>query len=685
MSVQAEALRLHELHFCVVPPTLPEKRPDVASWTHYQEVCCTAEEIAGWYANGREGIGLMGGRISGNLELFEFEGRAVEEGLWKQFKATARRTGLAPLLTRVCEGWSDRSPSGGIHLHWRCSEPVEGNTELARRPATEAELAERPEDKVKVLIETRGQGGYMVIAPTPGYKRLRGSPETIATVTAEEREALFDLARSLDQMPRQAVAAPAGEHGERPGDEFNRRARWSEILGPHGWRYLYTKADGNQCWQRPGKDRGHSATISDGGDGVLYVFSSSTPFDTRKAYSKFAAFTLLEHGGDWSAAVRQLQTEGYGKPQAQNSAERRSAVLELGTADADDIEAVDWWWENYLALGGFAPLDGDPGLGKSVILGELVACATTGRALADGSRPLRQGGALMFAAEDFYKRTVLPRLKAAGADLGKVKVIHAVDHGQALELPTDVGTLEALIEGMGAVLVTFDPWERYLNADILKGREQRLSMEPVFRMAARHGCMLVGSRHLNQQSGQRALYRGRGDITLIGVSRFGFMVGRDPKSEDPGDFVMTPTKHNLARADRVSSFRYRLEEVDLGSAASGKRILVPRVAWKGTCEVTADQAVASEGSRAQTAQQVMEQEILPKLQQGPMLANDGWAVLRSFGVKSKDSVVRAQAKLGIHPRKRGFAPAVWWWCLGEQQPPGQEEFEINFDDEGTAE
>jgi hypothetical protein len=46
----------------------------------------------------------------------------------------------------------------------------------------------------------------------------------------------------------------------------------------------------------------------------LYVFSTNAePFEAEKSYSKFEAFTLLNHGGDYRSAVRELVRQGYGE------------------------------------------------------------------------------------------------------------------------------------------------------------------------------------------------------------------------------------------------------------------------------------------------------------------------------------------------------------------------------------
>ena len=77
----------------------------------------------------------------------------------------------------------------------------------------------------------------------------------------------------------------------------------------HGW--TLARGGENEYWRRPGKDQGWSATLR---GRVLYVFSSNAaPFEPDRAYSPFAAYTLLEHAGDFAAAAAALRSEGYGE------------------------------------------------------------------------------------------------------------------------------------------------------------------------------------------------------------------------------------------------------------------------------------------------------------------------------------------------------------------------------------
>ncbi len=48
--------------------------------------------------------------------------------------------GLGDLVGRIREGYTERTPSGGLHLLYRVPTPAP-NTKLAERPATQDELA----------------------------------------------------------------------------------------------------------------------------------------------------------------------------------------------------------------------------------------------------------------------------------------------------------------------------------------------------------------------------------------------------------------------------------------------------------------------------------------------------------------------------------------------------------------
>jgi hypothetical protein len=296
------------------------KAPDLDEWTPYRSRRATPTDIRKWYAlNPSAGLGIACGAVSGNLEAIDFDDMRLLEPLLER----ARSDGIEDVLRRIANGYSDRTPDGA-HLLYRCA-AISGNTRLARR-SKQLEEMKGPNDRVKVLIETRGEGGYIITAPSCGtvhksgrpYVLTRGGFFSIAEISPDERAAVWALCGTFDAVPKTEYATPSrdrhdrGVRDDRPGDDFNRRASWHEVLEPHAWTPVRQVGD-TTYWRKPGKHVGHQATTNHGGYDPLYVFSTSAPiFDPEVGYSKFSAFSLLNHGGDFASAARKLAQRGYG-------------------------------------------------------------------------------------------------------------------------------------------------------------------------------------------------------------------------------------------------------------------------------------------------------------------------------------------------------------------------------------
>lgn len=275
------------------------------TWRPYQEKPADRRRVESWYRGGRTANGVVTGFAG--LELLEFDDR----GVYDQYREAAAKSGLGSLLSRIEEGYLEETPKGGMHLFYVCDE-LRGNTKLAQRPAAEESPGPSP------LIETRGQGGFAVVAPSCGtvhptgrpYILLHGGPGSIVTITSAERDALWDLARTFDEVPTEFIEPRAlngrkpGRSEGRPGDAFEAEHSWEDILEPFGWRKLFVRGD-VAYWQRPGKE-GPGVSATTGHCKGLYVFSTSTSFQAGRSYSKFGAYAHLHHGGDHSAAAREL-------------------------------------------------------------------------------------------------------------------------------------------------------------------------------------------------------------------------------------------------------------------------------------------------------------------------------------------------------------------------------------------
>src|SRR5262245_45982562 len=88
-------------------------------------------------------------------------------------------------------------------------------------------------------------------------------------------------------------------------------------------------------------------------------------------------------------------------------------------------KGLAWLWHGYFPLCKLVLLDGDPGLGKSLLLIDLAAIVSTHGTMPDGSQGIK-GDILILSGEDGAADTIRPRLRVAGANLDKVHILDSI-------------------------------------------------------------------------------------------------------------------------------------------------------------------------------------------------------------------------------------------------------------------
>ena len=300
-SFKEVALQYIEAGLCALPAIRQEKRPVVGRWKPYQSRFPTEAEWEGWKF--ADAICIVGGKISGNLLMIDFDqqGKALPD-----FKEKIDPELYSRLVI-------EQSQSGGFHIVVRSEAAVPGNIALAKDP------------NGKVLIETRGEKGIFLCAPTPGYVFTQGDFQNIPVLTAQEVETLLQAAWSLDQSPKPNPPAPAApvsiprspvekQHGTSttPMEDYNERGRsdFKQLLTRYGWQYVREDAT-NEYWRRPGKNTGHSATLHLEKP-TFYIHSRNCTLPADDAYTLFYVYAHLEHGDNMKDATRTLASLGYG-------------------------------------------------------------------------------------------------------------------------------------------------------------------------------------------------------------------------------------------------------------------------------------------------------------------------------------------------------------------------------------
>jgi KaiC/GvpD/RAD55 family RecA-like ATPase len=316
-------------------------------------------------------------------------------------------------------------------------------------------------------------------------------------------------------------------------------------------------------------------------------------------------------------------------------------------------KSVEWLWDKRIPKGKLTMFDGDPDVGKSIITMDLAARVSTGRTFPDGAA-CEAGNVLIVNVEDAKDDTVVPRLKAHGADLERIIVIDGMPDEKGgtrlLDLPDDVGALKAAVEHYEAVLLIIDPVITMLGGDMNKDGDARKALAPLRDMAEATGVTIVAVRHLNKNISLSAIQRGGGNMGLIGVARSGAFFAHHP--EQDGLRVMAPHKSNLA--EKQPSLQYVVKSWAIDEN-------IGRIEWMGITSHDANSLASGPASPAEKSKQDEAKEFLrDELGDGPMWAKTVYRDADAAGI-SKGTLLIAKNAMRVYSEKIGTEG--WQWSL----------------------
>jgi Bifunctional DNA primase/polymerase, N-terminal len=318
----------------------------------YHEATTDPDQIRAWWTRWpRANIGLACGHSADVLDVDGPEGR----------DSLAKLLAECGIDADIIDGWvtsSSGREDGGTHYWFKPGGPIRWK-------------GFRPH------LDWLGLRGYVIAPPSvhPSGRIYRWAAGQMPPELSDAPAWLHVAATRPVRKPRPPRDPDSEAVGDRPGDDFETRMPWRELLEADGWRYNSERGE-ESFWTRPGKTTGVSAAIGYQGHQGLYVFTSSAaPLQADEAYSKFAYWAWTRFSGDFADAARDLRTRGYGKqtwsnngqrPRPSNEGPKPEAATAPGVPDLLDVlgayQHLDDPWVVWfvLAVAISATLDGEP-------------------------------------------------------------------------------------------------------------------------------------------------------------------------------------------------------------------------------------------------------------------------------------------------------------------------------------
>jgi hypothetical protein len=232
-----------------VIPTKADKSP-LMNWRFHQTYIMSDEEIdTAFQQPSTQSISVIGGDVSGGLEVIDVDCKYDLTGkLWEDLDSLISKR-LPEFHSQMVVA---KTIGGGYHIFFKCAKP-EGNQKLASRPITQEEreiiLAENfhkgkseasriaRKNKTRTLIETRGEGGYVLVYPSKGYQMLRGSLLNIPKIDETTRQRLFEIARSFEYKEKDMsfLFDDTPEEPQEPQEPVDRPKRYRLPIAITSW------------------------------------------------------------------------------------------------------------------------------------------------------------------------------------------------------------------------------------------------------------------------------------------------------------------------------------------------------------------------------------------------------------------------------------------------------------------
>jgi hypothetical protein len=251
--------------------------------------------------------------------------------------------------------------------------------------------------------------------------------------------------------------------------------------------------------------------------------------------------------------------------------------------NAEDIkpQPIRWLWHHRFPEAMISLIAGEGGDGKSQITVTMAATISKGGPWPHGEGRAPLGSTLIISSEDSPEHTIVPRLRAAGADLSRIKIVHGIykanKQGAFTLQPESLVFLEKYIKEQGDIkLVILDPISSFMGkVDAFKNSEVRSVIDPLAELTNRLNFAVIAITHLGKAKTANGKSKILDSVAFVNGPRVAYVVEDNP--EVPGGHILLLRKDNIIPKG-LPMLTYHSENFDFNNE-DGLVISAPRIAW----------------------------------------------------------------------------------------------------------
>ena len=320
---------------------------------------------------------------------------------------------------------------------------------------------------------------------------------------------------------------------------------------------------------------------------------------------------------------------------------------------------VSWAWQDRLPADKLGLLIGHPGKGKTLLSTYMGAHFSNGQPWPDGA-PCEICNVMYLTGEDDPDDTLVPWLRAAGADLGRISFLDGIGWRDPRTKEIQVSLVEldqhmsllrkAIVNGQIKVLF-IDPISSFVgHVDDCRNGPLRGLLSALASVARDTGCTIVCISHL-RKAGGLAVHQAVGSLAYCAAARAVWALVLDP--QDGERRLLLPVKCNLCKTPTGLAFRPV-------SDPAGNPILK----WEdGAVKLQADDVLnpARHPGPAPVKEEEAGEWLVAALTAGPRNAQELIDEAEAVGI-TEGTLRRGKDDRGVEHYKDGFQ-GPWFWRL----------------------